>query len=60
MLYRRGETKPDCILATMPIVQPIWTLSAHVNPSFSRDGKRVYFNRAMADGLSQAYYVDLP
>jgi hypothetical protein len=38
----------------------VWGLHMHVNPAFSRDGKRVYFNRAVAAGLSQAYYVDLP
>jgi hypothetical protein len=60
MLYRRGKTVPDLLLETMAPVNAIWTLSAHANPSFSRDGKRVYFSRAVADGLSQAYYVDVP
>ena len=59
MRYRRGGIKPDRVLATMP-GRPVWTLSAHANPSFSRDGTRVYFNRAADDGLSQAYCAELP
>lgn len=59
MLYRRGQTKPDCILATGTDADVVWGFSAHVNASFSRDGKRVYFNRPVAPSLSQAYCVDL-
>ena len=35
-------------------------LGNHVNPSFSRDGKRVYFNNNTGNGVSQAYMVILP
>lgn len=33
----------------------IWTLGNHINPSFSRDNKRLYFNKYTEDGLVQAH-----
>jgi len=60
MLYERAELAPDRLLDIMAEAETVWAIHAHVNPAFSRDGKRVYFTRAVAAGLSQAYYVDLP
>jgi hypothetical protein len=40
-LYRRGEIEPTATLATS---LPPWSTRAHVHPTFSRDGRRVYFN----------------
>jgi hypothetical protein len=37
-----------------------WTLAHHINPSFSRDGKRVYYNKCVAPGKVQAYMMLLP
>jgi len=37
-----------------------WKLGYHINPSFSRDGKRVYFNKCIAPGKVQAYMMLLP
>jgi len=37
-----------------------WTLAYHTNPSFSRDGKRVYYNKCIAPGKVQAYMMLLP
>ena len=37
-----------------------WTLGHHTNPSFSRDGKRVYYNKCGAPGKVQAYMAVLP
>ena len=31
----------------------------HMNPSFSRDGKRVYYNKPMDDTRSGTFYFDL-
>lgn len=59
MLYQRGQTRPARILGTFEPATAVWDLSAHVNAAFSRDGKRVYFSRPVAPGLSQAYCVDL-
>lgn len=38
----------------------VWQRGNHVNPSFSRDGKRVYYHKNVAPGKSQAYMVLLP
>jgi hypothetical protein len=37
-----------------------WTLAHHINPSFSRDGKRVYYNKCVAPEKVQAYMMLLP
>jgi hypothetical protein len=31
----------------------------HPNPCFSRDGKRVYFNRPVSSEKTKAVYVDI-
>ena len=59
MLYKHGRLVPDRLLDVMVEAKTVWGIHAHVNPAFSRDGKRVYFARAVAEGLTQAYYVDL-
>ena len=44
-LYKRGDKNP---IATFEISQDeytTWKLQVHPNPSFSRDGKRLYFNK---------------
>ena len=58
-LYKRGDKTP---VATFNIVQneeTTWKKQVHPNPSFSRDGKRLYFNRQTADGKCEAVYVDI-
>jgi hypothetical protein len=37
----------------------IWKLGCHVNPSFSRDGKRLYYHKNIGVRKSQAYMVVL-
>jgi hypothetical protein len=38
----------------------VWELGNHVNPSFSRDGRRVYYHKNTGNHQSQAYMVVLP
>jgi hypothetical protein len=38
----------------------VWELGNHVNPSFSRDGKRVYFHKNVGPRQSQAWMVVIP
>jgi hypothetical protein len=45
-LYKRGEKEPYALLAEWNNTKITWTWVAHVNPSFSSDGKRAYFIRA--------------
>lgn len=59
LLYRRGETKPAAILGSSNYQHTIWKLQIHPNPTFSRDGKRVYFNRPVSDSKTECGFVDI-
>lgn len=56
-LYRAGNPEPLAVLMNVP-AGSIWNRSTHVNPAFSRDGKRVYFNKPV-DGMPQVHRIDL-
>ncbi|OQB15590.1 MAG: hypothetical protein BWY15_00302 [Firmicutes bacterium ADurb.Bin193] len=56
-LYRAGNTTPIAVLMHEEAGK-IWTYRMHVDPAFSRDGKKVYFNKPMGD-MIQAYRVDI-
>lgn len=59
LLYRRGEIEPTAILDTHRFLDTVWDLKIHPNPCFSRDGKRVYFNRPVSSEKTKAVYVDI-
>ncbi len=40
-------------------VNVVWELLAHINPVFSRDSKRLYFNHPVASNRSEIYWADL-
>ncbi|OQB15203.1 MAG: hypothetical protein BWY15_00573 [Firmicutes bacterium ADurb.Bin193] len=56
-LYKKGSAKPLATLMTEP-AGTVWSMSVHVNPSFSRDGKKVYFNKPVGNKV-QAYCADI-
>lgn len=56
-LYRTGNVEPLAVLMNVP-AGPIWKMRTHVNPSFSRDGKKVYFNKPV-DGMPQVVRADI-
>lgn len=58
-LYRRGNTSPTAILMDHSYKNITWAKRAHVNPSFSRGGKRVYFFRAISETQFNASFVDI-
>jgi hypothetical protein len=58
-LYKNGNKNPVATIFNCVYSKMIWDLHAHVNPSFSRDGKRVYYNRAVSEKLKQAYFCDI-
>lgn len=58
-LYRSGEFEPFAKIFEHDGIDVTWTLSGHVNPSFSRDSRRVYYNRPIDDRLKQAYLSEL-
>jgi hypothetical protein len=60
-LYKRGETRPYALLAEWNNAKITWQWVAHVNPSFSFDGKRAYFIRAINnEDKFEAVSIQLP
>ncbi len=58
-LYARGRREPIKTIYTHDFPHIVWETRAHVNPSFSRDGKRLYYNKAVSEDASQTFYYDL-
>lgn len=46
-LYKRGDKTPAAVFEIPQDEYTTWKLQVHPNPSFSRDGKRLYFNRQL-------------
>lgn len=59
LLYRRGEKEPIAVLDSQNFQHIVWQLQVHPNPTFSRDAKRVYFNRPISEDKTQAVFVDI-
>jgi len=58
-IFRKGELTPFWQDTVSTDGNTTWELAYHTNPAFSRDGKRVYFNKCVAPGVVQAYVVVL-
>ncbi len=58
-LYRRGEIKPAAVFGGQNFQDCIWKQKIHPNPTFSRDGKRIYFNHPVSETRTQACLVEL-
>jgi hypothetical protein len=54
-LLRRIFLYLDCM--SVP-AGPVWKMRTHVNRAFSRDGRKVYFNKPV-DGMPQVHRVDI-
>lgn len=59
-VYNRGETEAFWQDVISQDHHTTWNLAFHANPSFSRDGKRVYFNKCTTPGKVNTYMVVLP
>lgn len=59
-VYKRGHTNPFWQENVTVDNFTVWDLGNHVNPAFSRDGKRVYYHKNTNAGKSQAFMVVLP
>jgi len=56
-LYRTRRLEPLLtIMSESP--GPVWRMRTHVNPTFSRDGRWVYFNKPV-DGMTQVNRVNI-
>jgi hypothetical protein len=58
IIYKSGEMTPSALVFNYPDGYATWKLSGHLNPSFSRDSKRVYYSRPVDGKLIQAYCCD--
>jgi len=58
-LYRTGSTNATATLMSHNFRHVTWDLRAHVNPAFSRDSKRLYYNRATSDSINEVWCADL-
>ena len=59
-LYSRGQRKPLAEIFSHHFVRPTWQNGRHhVNPSFSRDGMRLYYKKAVNENTSHAFSCDL-
>jgi hypothetical protein len=58
-VFRKGNTTAFWKDTVSTDSNVTWTLGNHVNPSFSRDNKRVYFNKLSEDNQVQAYMAVL-
>jgi len=59
-VFKRGENQPFWQDTISSDSYTTWTLANHANPSFSRDGKRVYYNKCLAPGKVFAFFAKLP
>ncbi len=58
-LYKRGQVEPVAELDSHSFYHCGWKLNVHTNPSFSWDGKRIYFNRPVSEEKATAMFVDI-
>jgi hypothetical protein len=59
-VYRRGALEPELQTVVSRDRRTTWELRYHVNPSFSHDGRRVYFNYSPAPGVVAVSFLEMP
>ena len=58
--YRRGQFVPRFLSDSTPFFDRVTRgLRFHQNPSFSRDGSRVYYHKPLSPALNGTFYSDL-
>ena len=58
-LYKRGNKNPVYTFEIPQDEYTTWKKQVHPNPSFSRDGKRLYFNHQTGGGKTEAVFADI-
>jgi len=58
-LYKKGIIEPLAELDAHRFDKTAWEHKVHSNPTFSADGKRVYFNRPVSDDKTVAVFADI-
>ncbi len=57
-VYEKGSKSPAAVIPMADAQETIWQKQVHPNPTFSRDGKRLYFNCPRTDG-TDAMFAEL-
>ena len=65
LLYKRGSLTPLAIIFSTSVTNLIWGPNIngskfHVNPSFSRDGKRIYYTKQIDEQTVGLFAYDIP
>ena len=58
-LYKRGQVEPIATFGGQNFQNCIWKKKVHPNPTFSRDGKRIYFNHPVSEDRTEACFVEV-
>ena len=58
-LYKRGQVEPIAVFGGQDFQDCTWKKKVHANPTFSRDGKRIYFNRPVSEDRAEACFVEV-
>lgn len=58
-IYKRGNKKPIYTIEIPNLQKVIWEYQVHPNPSFSKDGKRLYFNMPVSESKTEASFINL-
>ena len=58
-LYKRGQVEPIATFGGQNFQDCIWNKKVHQNPTFSRDGKRIYFNHPTSEDRTEACFVEI-
>ncbi|MBQ3427299.1 MAG: PD40 domain-containing protein [Clostridia bacterium] len=58
-VYERGNKKPFITIPMSDLQKVIWEHQVHPNPSFSLDGKRLYFNRPVSETKTEASFIEI-
>lgn len=57
-IYEKGNKTPAAVIPMADAQETVWQKQVHPNPSFSRDGKRLYFNCPQMNG-TDAMFAEL-
>lgn len=58
-IYEKGNKKPAYEIEIPDLQDVIWKLNVHPNPSFSKNGKRLYFNMPVNEHKTEASFIEL-
>jgi hypothetical protein len=58
-IFKRGEIEPVSKIFSHKYSTATWDEKYHVNPSFSKDGKRLYFNHAVSANNVFASFIQI-